>query len=333
MREGRVLDKGRVKIVVILPVKNESWILGEFLTAASEYADHIIVGDHHSTDDSGLIVSKFPKAILVTAKTKEFSERERREQLLAEARKFGGNNLIISLDADEFLSPDAVTSGLLQNLKNLEPGTHIRFPFFNALPGFEKGWIATIDPVAFIDDGARHPDGLKIHFPRLPRSDTSKILDLEWPNAVIHLQYLDWARMESKHRWYQAWERINFPGKSPLAIFRRYHHMYSMPSKRMVNIPSNWDLSFKEANIDFAAATLASTKYWWDQEVSVLVESHGANFFRYTEVGLKERLPTISERLFFAYSQSTQKYANLSKWSPLRLTIKLIDISLQYFWR
>jgi hypothetical protein len=34
-------------VICIVPVKNEAWILGNFLTCAQKWADHIIVADHN----------------------------------------------------------------------------------------------------------------------------------------------------------------------------------------------------------------------------------------------------------------------------------------------
>ena len=40
------------KLIVITPVKNESWILEKFLTFTSLWADYIIIADQNSTDNS-----------------------------------------------------------------------------------------------------------------------------------------------------------------------------------------------------------------------------------------------------------------------------------------
>jgi len=50
-----------------------------------------------------------------------------------------------------------------------------------------------------------------MHGPRVPSGNTGATMDLDGPK-IIHLQYIDWERMRAKQRWYQAQERIEFPG-------------------------------------------------------------------------------------------------------------------------
>jgi glycosyltransferase involved in cell wall biosynthesis len=86
-------------------VKNEEWILPSFLAAVSEYADHIILGDHFSTDRSVEIAKAFDKVSVVNSTESDFSEATRRNQLLSCAREFGQENVILSIDADERVTP------------------------------------------------------------------------------------------------------------------------------------------------------------------------------------------------------------------------------------
>ena len=53
------------KIIVLMPVKNEAWILPLSLQAASVWADMIILSDQGSTDGSKEIARRFPKVHLI----------------------------------------------------------------------------------------------------------------------------------------------------------------------------------------------------------------------------------------------------------------------------
>src|SRR3989304_9881587 len=114
----------RPKIICLTPVKNEAWILDNFIKCASLWADHIIIADQDSTDDSRKIANKYSNVKLINNPYKgEYNEREVRQVLIEEARKLKGPRVLISLDADEVLSPDFMNSGEWQKVIFSKPGT------------------------------------------------------------------------------------------------------------------------------------------------------------------------------------------------------------------
>jgi glycosyltransferase involved in cell wall biosynthesis len=319
------------KVIVITPVKNEEWILRAFLKACSEFADHIVIGDHFSTDASAQIAADFPNVVLVRARTTEFSERDRRNQLLEAARLFGTGNLIISLDADEFFSENLRASKAFETMMTHEVGTHFRFPFFNLSSDLETGWVTITDSVAFIDDGSRHESYDMIHFPRLPKSTTSTVVHL--PDlSVLHLQYVDNARMESKHAWYKAWERINFPKKSAIEIFRRYNHMHSIRSSAMIRADSSWLRHLEGLGLDLRDLAKTRPEYWWDREVHLMREEKPTRLFRFIFRDQTGFGKDVSAKLFFAYAQSTQPVMALGTYNPVRLALRVLDRLLGRIW-
>src|SRR2546425_10654486 len=89
-----------VRVVVVTPVRNEAWILERFLSVTSRFADHIIVADQRSSDDSRAICSRYPKVTVIDNPTDEFNERDRQLLLLRQARALGPPPPVI-------LAPDA----------------------------------------------------------------------------------------------------------------------------------------------------------------------------------------------------------------------------------
>ncbi len=314
------------KIVVICPVKNESWILSTFLDSVSHFADHIIIGDHFSTDESREIAAKFPKVHLLSASNEDFSEADRRNELLVGARLFGQNNLIISLDADELLTPSFWNPQNLVLLKSKPVGTRFSLSHLNVLPGWQKYWAVPMAPIAFIDDGDLHDTGLKIHFPRIPNNTSGRVINLS-DSGIIHLQYVDWSRMESKHAWYRVWERINFPKKSQLEIFRRYSHMYYVPEWRLRQVPEAWLEAFASAGIDVTQIGASKSIYWWDDVVEDLISDHPEidfSLLRMSETAQDSQLSPL-ERSFRRYIRRTSLLAKFSWILPVRLLLRLID--------
>ena len=95
-----------MKTIVLIPIKNEEWILEQTLKNISSMVDFIIIADQRSTDRSLEICKQFPKVKVINNSFESHSNKIR-WLLLDEARKIDGNNLIICLDADELLPPSA----------------------------------------------------------------------------------------------------------------------------------------------------------------------------------------------------------------------------------
>ena len=185
----------------------------------------------------------------------------------------------MALDADEALSANCIHSLEWDRIKDAKPGTVLRFRWVNVLPNFEQAWIPpALIPCGYIDDGSAHTGNL-IHSRRVPWPRGAPVVDFE-EVVVLHFQYIVRERVISKHRWYQAWEHVNFPTKGALEIFRQYHHMYGSWSKNEIQpMKRDWLEGYNKAGIDFKS--LASEPVtWWDREVLGMLLKHGPAHFR-----------------------------------------------------
>lgn len=269
----------KAKVVCLTPIKNEAWILDKFLAAASLWADHIIIADQMSDDGSRDIALKYDKVILVDNTSTEFNEPERQKLLIEEARKIPGKKLLFALDADEFISSNAFSTQDWKDMLVADTGTVFKFKWPFIASCFEKYWAGSEPnmPFAFMDDGSEH-NGSKIHSTRVPFPTHSTVVDIV-DFVVMHYQFTDWKRMESKHRWYQCFERIEFPNKSAVEIFRRYNHMYQVKEKDKYNIPKSWFEFYLTSGIPISSVEI-SDRYYWDREVENFKKQHGEHFFR-----------------------------------------------------
>lgn len=264
-------------LICLTPVKNESWILHRFLKSASLWADHIIIADQNSTDNSREITLQYPKVILIENNAKEYNELERQQLLINKSREIQGKRVIIALDTDEMLTSNFLTSPEWQTIINSPEGTIFQFQWVNILPDMQNYWLVEGKQLGYVDDGFVH-QGIKIHSPRIPTSPNSSIIKLT-EIKVLHYQYTDWLRMESKHRWYQCWERINNPSKSAIDLYRQYHHMYSIQKEDIFAIKSEWIQGYKDNGID-VTSTKIDAIYWWDIEVLKLFLEYGCKKFK-----------------------------------------------------
>jgi hypothetical protein len=252
------------RFVCITPTRNENWIINKFLAAVKLWADHVIVADQGSDDGTWQAITQTHGITAVANTSKSFDEKLRQNLLIENARKVVGKRVIIALDADEALSANCVESPEWQMIANARPGTVLRFRWVNVLPGFERAWIPPEPvPLGFVDDGSEHKPKT-IHSRRVPWPEGAPVLDLK-DIVVLHFQYVVWERMNSKRRWYQAWEHLQHREKSPLQIYREYNHMQgSWKAEELQPIRAEWTKNYDERGIDFRG--LASEPVtWWDR--------------------------------------------------------------------
>lgn len=265
-------------IICLTPVRNEAWILDRFLQATSLWADYIIIADQMSTDGSREIARKYPKVILVDNNTEEFNEPERQRLLISEARKIEGPRLLITLDADEIFTPNMLDSEEWNTMLTAEPGTIFKFQWANLRPDFKTFWYGYYFPWGYMDDGHEHTENNKIHSGRIPLPVNHPIVEIK-DVKVMHFQFTDWKRMESKHRWYQCMEVINYPQKSAIEIYRQYHHMDVIDDSLLNQIPSEW-MKFYERNGINLVVNKSDLFYWFDQNTIKYFIEHGLYCFR-----------------------------------------------------
>jgi glycosyltransferase involved in cell wall biosynthesis len=280
------LEKTNRKVICLTPVKNEAWILEIFLKATSLWADHIIISDQGSTDGSAEIAQRFEKVILVKNNSSTFNEPERQKQLLEEARKISGeNNVFMALDADEILV-NLFGNPEWEELKSQPPGTTIWLPWLNVLPGNQTYYGARGGGMLFgyIDDGRPHI-GNPIHSPRLP-SDLTEPTKGFATLKVLHFQYSARERLLSKHRWYECYEKIKFPAKNNIDIYRQYHHI-DLPVSDIEKIDIKWLEHLTTHGVDITNIK-DDAFHWWDRNVCELFDKYGVGYFRKQAIWYKD---------------------------------------------
>lgn len=303
-------------IICITPVKNEAWILDLFLKTTSLWADYIIIADQHSDDGSRDIARQYEKVTLIDNDSEDFNEPERQELLLSAARKIPGEKLIIALDADEILSAEALDLSSWHKMLAAEPGTAFgfRWPLINQ--EFNEFWYSdtNLRYFAYRDDGATHI-GNKIHSPRIPILSDTK-LEVVDSFVVMHYQFVDWERMKSKHRWYQCYERVNFPNKNQISLYRMYHHMYN--KKQLLPIPKSWFGRYLDRQINICSVHINKV-YRWDILTDEYIQKFGVDYFKYVDV-------IGNNNLLLRYLSKTQKYSQT-------VLIRMIDKILKLLWK
>lgn len=270
------MEKSQGIVICLTPVKNEAWILEQFLKCASLWADYIIIADQNSGDTSRRIASHFEKVIILNNHFGTYDEQQRQQLLLNAARRLPPPRLLIALDADEFLTPNFDISGEWQSVLKAPKGTIIKIPCAQIKPDMKHYWRTPDGVLGYMDDGYAH-SGNVIHSPRVPVPANAPEIDLK-EIFVMHYQYVNWERMRSKHRWYQCWERINNPERSAIDIFRQYHHMFGIKNKELQEVPGWWFDRYSKYGIDMRTIKKEQF-YWWDKEILREIGEYGAEHF------------------------------------------------------
>lgn len=269
----------RPKIICLIPVKNEAWILERCLQSASIWADHIIVADQGSTDGSIEIAKKFDKVIFVdNSSNEDFNEYNMRSPLFNEAEKIEGPKVLISVDADEIITPN-FDSPEWNTIRNAKPGTIISLPIHNLLPD-GKYWSFGEIWMGYVDDGTKYASG-SVHVPRtiMPAGhDVLVCQDIQ----LLHYKYLDWRRMQDRNRWYQCYELIN-KINDPIAIFRRYHPLTAIGKEKIHSVPSWWQTEYAKHGIEITSI-LHQQESRWNNQIVDYMNKYGAKYFRHLNI-------------------------------------------------
>jgi hypothetical protein len=306
-------------VFCLTPIKNEAWILERFLTATSLWADHIIIADQMSTDGSREIAQKFSKVVLIENNSDEYNEPERQKLLINEARKIEGHKLLIAIDADEMFTPNILWSEEWKNALSAKPGTLIKFQWANLKPDFKTMWYGDYFPWGYMDDGQEHTENNKIHSGRIPMPQNSINLELK-DIKLMHFQYTNWKRMESKHNWYQCYERVLYPHRSAVDIFRGYHHMYSLKKEQILQLPIEWINDYENLGINIVSK-VNEDKIWFDEKTLDLMDEYGVTYFKNIAIWKRDwqKIAKTYKRLNFKHYKD-----------PRTILDKIIQI---WFWR
>lgn len=272
----------RPTVVCVTPVRNEGWTLDRFLRCAEQWADHIVIADQGSSDDTRAIAEQFTKTVVVSNDSQGYDEGQRHRVVLEAARAVPGPRAILAVDADEALSANVLDSPEWERALRSDPGTVLTAEWINYLPGGREVWIPKRAlPMGFIDDDRSHSPG-HFHVERIMvrHADTQLSLD---PVKLLHFQYLDWWRMKSKQRRYQCAETLHNRRKRPIQFYRQYHRMDAVPRADVRPVDAPWIAGYEWAGIDVMGVQ-DQGYYPTDFEVLSMLLEHGTRRFRRLDI-------------------------------------------------
>jgi glycosyltransferase involved in cell wall biosynthesis len=280
-----------MKKILLIPVRNEAWILEQTLAAASLWADHIIVANHGSTDQTANILRRYPKVLVIT-NSHPFHTSTIRKELLEAARNFEGNNALFSFDADELPTGHVLNDTFWSEIERLPTGTSIQMEWVNL-------WrLATqyrIDGVqapqwkvfGYIDDRKMDYDTLGVindHTSRVPMAALRNSRRFDFPK-VLHYQFVDWRRLLSKQAHYRMveWLQKKQSMWTAFSINLKYFSTKDERGLKVAFVPPEWLKLYSDHGVTLGYKSQVDLS-WHDSAVLGYFEKYGKQYFDWLDI-------------------------------------------------
>jgi hypothetical protein len=228
-----------MKLVGLMPIRNEEWVVGLSLRAAMLFMDEMVVLDHASSDSTpellAAIAAEHPGRIHLLSEPDEvWHEAAIRQRLLDAGREAGATHLC-ALDADEVL-----TGNLLPSIRTmfaaLASGEGLWLPWLAMWRSLE---LSRQDASPLVGEAGSmvlgFHDAPHLHYAawsgeydihcRHPRGmgEERRLATARSGGGMFHLAFVNWPRLQAKTAWYKMVERLRFPWRRTAAALNAWY--------------------------------------------------------------------------------------------------------------
>ncbi len=235
-----------MKVIALLPVKNEEWILPTTIPHLWHFADEILALDINSTDASFDLLKQFNVQVQPEGGRDPNNYSACRQRLLDWGRERGGTHFVW-LDADE-----AFTSHFAPNLRatlgQLEPGQKLVLDWLSLwkspfkIRADNSLWKDLFKDFVFCDDGKARFGDTRLHEGRTPGANT----DQTWvrvpraQGAVLHFQFVPAERFQIKQAYQRCREYVLRTTRNPWVLNEKYAITLDPGAVACVDVPPLW---------------------------------------------------------------------------------------------
>ena len=242
-----------MKVVALLPFKNEEWVLNSYLHTVTKICDEIIAIDDESIDNSAQILRDAGAKVYSSTNLKTFnsgwSEGSIRAELLKLGRESNGTHFVC-LDADE-----TFTNPLIENfselIPQLKPGekmslqwlalwkSHTHYRHDSTV--WSNNWK---DFIVHDDSSLSYNHKQHMHLGRTPASPL-EVNNESWRRlenehgAVMHFQFSAYNNFQLKQSWLRCSELIQEPHNIH-AINSKYSITLLEHNVGLAEMPNSW---------------------------------------------------------------------------------------------
>lgn len=282
-----------MKLVGLMPVRNESWCLGLTARAALLWCDHLIITLHACTDASLEIILEVSRenpdrVSWFSSGDPKWDEMSQRQELLSYARLGVGVTHIAIVDADEILCGNLLPQ-IRRHVESIPAGFMLHLPGYNLRHGIHQyhssgTWGRRWFSAAFKDDPRANWAGDTFHHREPLGISWRPYRPLEQPDGgILHLWGASERRLIAKHALYKVTEKLRWPEKAVSAIDLEYSQAIK-GRPHMGEHPANW--RFQQVPDSWWAPYLPWLKYldleqepWQERHVQALVKQHSRERF------------------------------------------------------
>lgn len=278
-----------MKLVGIMPVRNEDWILGLSARVSLMWCDELVILDHCSFDGTRDIIhglmDEFDNRVgYLSVVTNTWDEMRHRQMMLDSARELKATHIAI-IDADEVLTGNLLT-GIKSVIETLPNGKILQLPGYNLRCGLDryhanglwgKRWFSTVfrdDPkLGWHGDQFHHREPFGI--PLVPENFYRPIPQDN--SGVMHLWGASERRLKAKHALYKITERIRFPARPVKEIDWDYSRaIHTSEDWAYKPVPAHWWAPYAHLRqyLDVDAEP------WQEQACRDAVAKHGREIFK-----------------------------------------------------
>lgn len=244
-----------MRVIGLMMVRNEGWILRCSLPAALRWCDQVMVLDHGSEDDTSKIISEIADqhpgrvAWEFAAASSDWQEMDLRQITLDAGREMGGTHFAM-IDADEVLTANYIWA-IRRWVKELQPGDVLDVPM---VPAWRDPYQQRVDDcvwtsawlsVAFADDDGMAwraaGDGYQHHH-RCPYGVREVVRrGSRGEGGAMHLQFANPRRLLAKHRLYACADWLRWPKReTPVQLKRKYTQALDERALHLEKVPDAW---------------------------------------------------------------------------------------------
>lgn len=282
---GRSADAGPVKVIGLVPGRNEEARIAFCLRALSKFTDAIVYLDDCSDDATVETVEALAEecgvARIIQKDAWYRDEPGDRNALLEAGRALGGTHFVV-IDADEALTANCLKGDLLKSrILALKPGEQLALHWIQLWRSVghyrddQSVWSNSFKRCIFCDDGKANYQSNFIHTSRIPKLKGKRV-KLKGENVgLLHFQFVNWSNLELKQRWYRCLERVRDPEKSIAAINAKYADSVDETDLGLSASSTDWFEGY-----DFFDPTIFDLPDTWRlSQMEEWGQAHGADYF------------------------------------------------------
>ncbi|MDO8575427.1 MAG: glycosyltransferase [bacterium] len=280
-----------MKVVALMPVKNDAWILRTTIPQLKIFVDDILCLDGFSEDNTLEVLKEFNVKVK-TQSGKETNYSKWRNELLDWGRNEGGTHFVW-LDADE-----AFTSNFLpifkDTLEKMKPGEKLAMNWlclwkdYRVYRNDNSIWSNLYKDFIFCDDDKSSFGNTLLHEGRTPNSEIKEWTKLPLEKgSVLHFQFVPFKKFQIKQAFQRCREYVAKTG-SVRRINNKYSETLDKDDVKLKDIPKEW-----LSGIIVPKEILTMDDIYYKKSIMNFFKEYGVKYFEPLEIWHLDELKKI----------------------------------------